>query len=193
MKSLSLLALAATALLPATSLAQSFEGPYAGVQIGWNNDRAPLPDGAATSTQERDSFVGGIYAGYDHAVADNVVLGVEGGFQIGVDDRISGANNLVAVDQRYAFDISTRAGYVVGDSTLAYVRGGYSNSRVRLSDVSATGYETENLDGWFVGGGVEHKLINNVSARLEYRYHQYDFDEDDLERHQVLAGVSYRF
>ena len=195
MKYVTLVVAAAAAALPASAMAQSFDGPYVGVQAGWNQDKVDIPTATTVEAEKRDAFVGGIYAGYDSQIAENIVLGVEGGFQITADDDVVGPNSLYSVDQRYAFDVSARAGYVIGEDTLAYVRGGYANSRVRVTDLSAAsaGYDSDNLDGWFVGGGVERKVLDNVSARVEYRYYQYDFGTDDIERHQVLAGVAYRF
>jgi outer membrane immunogenic protein len=195
MKIITLLAATAVTIFPATAMAQNFEGPYVGAQIGWNQDKANLPNGATATVQKRDALVGGIYAGYDHEVAKNVVLGVETGLQAGSEDQIIGAGNAYTIDQRYSFDISARAGYVINNDTLVYARGGYTNSRVRLTDSTAglSTQDSRNLDGWFVGGGVERKLLTNVSARLEYRYHQYDLDNGQIDRHQVLAGISYRF
>jgi len=77
------------------------------------------------------------------------------------------------------------------------VRGGYANTRARLArDVGGIAVsQKDNLDGWFVGGGVERKLLDNVSTRLEYRYADFGNTDDigKYERHQVLAGVAYRF
>ena len=178
------------ALSTAPAFAQEFQGPYAGAQVGWNHDKV-LAD-------KQDAVVGGVFVGYDHQVAPNVVLGVEGGFSVGESDRVGpyGPDN-ASLDPRYSFDASARAGYVLGERNLLYVRGGYANTRVRLArDVGGVAVSgKDNLDGWFVGGGVERKLLDNVSTRLEYRYADFG-DTDDIgkyERHQVLAGVAYRF
>lgn len=181
---------ALAALSSAPALAQEFEGPYVGAQVGWSQHKA-LGD-------KQDAVVGGVFAGYDHEVAPNVVLGVEGGFSLGAGDRVGpyGPDD-ASFDPRYAFDGSVRAGYVLGGRTLVYARGGYANVRAQLTrDVDGTTVsDRDSYDGWFVGGGVERKLLDNVSTRIEYRYH--DFGNDDglgtHERHQVLAGIAYRF
>jgi outer membrane immunogenic protein len=36
-----------------------------------------------------------------------------------------------SVDPKYSFDVTERAGYLVDPKTLLYVRGGYTNARVR--------------------------------------------------------------
>ena len=178
------------ALSSAPALAQEFQGPYAGAQVGWNQDKAV--------GDKQDAFVGGVFVGYDHEVVPNVVLGAEGGFSLGASDRVGpyGPDN-ASLDPRYSFDASSRAGYVLGERNLLYVRGGYANTRVRLTrDVGGVAVsDKDNLDGWFVGGGVERKLLDNVSTRLEYRYHDFGDNNETgkYERHQVLAGVAYRF
>ncbi|AYO75878.1 outer membrane protein [Novosphingobium panipatense] len=186
-------ALSSTALVFAVAIAtpaaaQEFQGPYVGAQVGWKQDKA--------INDSRNSVVGGVLAGYDQEVTPNVVLGVEAGFSLAASDRIGPAGtNAAVIDPDYSFDVSARAGYVVGQKNLLYVRGGYANSRgdfvrnigsVRVSD-------KETYDGWFVGGGVERKLLDNVSTRIEYRYSDLGSNNFKFDRHQVLAGVAYRF
>lgn len=180
-----LVALSAAAV-PAS--AQEFQGPYVGAQAGWNHDIA--------INDKKDAFIAGVFAGYDHEVAPNIVLGVEGGFSLGASDRIGpSGTNAATIDPNYSFDLSARAGYVVGEKNLVYVRGGYANSRADVSRTIAnvTTSDEQTFDGWFVGGGVERKLIDNVSARLEYRYSDLGSENAKYQRHQVLAGVAYRF
>ncbi|BAK67622.1 conserved hypothetical protein [Sphingobium sp. SYK-6] len=179
---------AAAALVSAPALAQSFQGPHIGVQAGWNHDIAINDD--------KDAVVGGVFAGYDYQVAPNIVLGAEAGFSLGASDRIgpSGPDN-ASINPLHAFDLSARAGYVVGENNLLYVRGGYANNRARFTQTVGTATLTDKrtYDGWFVGGGVERKLLDNVSARVEYRYGDLGGEDYKFERHQVLAGVAYRF
>lgn len=181
--------LAATSLVPLTAAsAQEFNGPYVGAQVGWNHDIA-IQD-------KRDAVVGGVYAGYDREVAPNIVLGAEAGFSLAADDRLGPTgSNAARIDPLHSFDLSARAGYVVGERNLLYVRGGYENSRARVSTTLAnvTVSNQQTFDGWFVGGGAERKLFDNVSARLEYRYSDLGTENRKYDRHQVLAGISYRF
>ncbi len=193
MKNLMLVGAALVALSAAPAMAQSstdapFNGPYVGVQAGLNHDIA--------INDKKDSFIGGVFAGYDHEVAPNIVIGAEGGFSLGASDRIGPAgNNAATLDPDYSFDVSARAGYVVGGNTLLYARGGYANTRARFTQTvnGATLSGKNSYDGWFVGGGVERKLLDNVSARLEYRFVNYDANGYDFKRHQGLVGVAYRF
>lgn len=187
---LMLVGAAFVALSSTPAVAREFQGPYVGAQAGWSQNKAV--------GDQQDAVVGGVFAGYDHEVIPNVVLGAEAGFSLGAGDRVGphSAEN-ASLDPRYSFDASARAGYVLGGRTLLYVRGGYANLRGRLThDVDGVAVTTsDNYDGWFAGGGIERKLIDNVSTRVEYRYSDFGDDHDlgKNERHQVLAGVAYRF
>jgi outer membrane immunogenic protein len=83
----------------------------------------------------------------------------------------------------------------VTDNTLIYARGGYTNARVRtsLDDGAAIPMASSHRDGWLVGGGVEHAITDNVSARAEYRYADLSEGDGRFDRHQALVGVAYRF
>ena len=189
MKKIMLAGAALVALSATPVLAQSeFQGAHVGVQAGWNHDIA--------INSKKDAVVGGVFAGYDHEVAPNIILGVEGGFSLAASDTIGPVGTDAAtIDPNYSFDLSARAGYVVGEKNLVYVRGGYANSRADVTRTVATvtTSDKQTFDGWFVGGGVERKLLSNVSARVEYRYNNFDADNAKYQRHQVLAGVAYRF
>jgi outer membrane immunogenic protein len=190
--------LAGTIALPAH--ADTFDGPYVGVQAGWN--RGEVAD-AATETlpldaeASRDALVIGGYAGYNHRIGENFVIGAEAGFSGAVDDEIRAQSdgNAVTLDPRYSFDLSARAGYLVTEETLVYLRGGYANTRVRtaLEGEDDILRSSDNLDGWSVGGGIERAITDRISARVEYRYSDLGTDDGRWDRHQVLVGVSYNF
>lgn len=180
--------------------ANNFDGPYIGVQAGWN--RAEVADRTIDSQPvdaevSRDAVVLGGYAGYNYKVSDRFVIGAEAGFSGAFDDEVRAqtSGDSVTIDPRYSFDLTARAGYLVDDKTLAYVRGGYANVRVRTTQVSddATSHTSDNLDGWLVGGGVERMLTDNISARLEYRYTDFGNNGGQYDQHQALVGISYNF
>jgi outer membrane immunogenic protein len=180
--------------------AETLDGPYVGVQAGWN--RGEIAD-AATETlpldaeASRDALVIGGYAGYNHRIGKSFVIGAEAGFSGAVDDEIRAQSNgnAVTLDPRYSFDLGARAGYLVTEETLVYVRGGYANTRVRATVEGEENVvrSSENLDGWFVGGGVERAITDRISARVEYRYSDLGGEGGTWDRHQALVGVSYNF
>lgn len=188
MKHILLASVLAAALVPAAASAQSFDGAHVGVQAGIKHDTAINSD--------QDSFIGGVYAGYDREVSPNIVLGAEAGFSLAASDRIGPAGtNAATVDPLHSFDVSARAGYVLGGKNLLYVRGGYENTRARLTSTVGNLVDSDKrtYDGWFVGGGIERQLIDHVSTRLEYRFSDLGSDGRDYNRHQLLLGVAYKF
>ncbi len=193
-------ALLATGLIAATpALAEPFNGPSVGVQAGWSKNKIGNLDndlGIVAVDRSRDSFTGGVYAGYDYKLGSNVVIGAEAAFNIAAKDRILTHGTVDTIfNPRHAFDLSARAGYLVDDSSLIYVRGGYDNLLARTTLIDADGAlsSKESYDGWLVGGGVERALGDNLSTRLEYRYSDLGSGASKFDRHQVLLGVAYRF
>ena len=194
------LATALAAPFATAASAAPFDGPYVGAQVGWQSQKMRNTNstfGAIPVDETKNSVTGGVFAGYDKTVGGRFVLGAEGGldFNSDADVTASVAGATYAVDPKYSFDLSARAGYLATPQTLLYVRGGYSNERVRTTIASGSTVRTnsENQDGWLVGGGVERAITDKMSARLEYRYAKYDQDNGKDERHRVLAGLSYRF
>ncbi|EJU11314.1 hypothetical protein LH128_19636 [Sphingomonas sp. LH128] len=190
--------LVAAAASPAA--AQTFDGPYAGIEAGWNQtkiDGAHTDIGRVDLDKSRDSVRAGIFAGYNYRANDRVVLSAEGGFSLGFDDQVtrSGSAGLTSIDPEYAFNVGARAGYLVTPETLLYARGGYENLRasVRRLDAGGARYDKDSFDGWSVGGGVERAITQRVSARVEYRYSDLGGGGTKFDRHQALAGVAYHF
>lgn len=189
---------AATLAVPAQ--ADTFDGPYIGAQAGWS--RAETADATIEAQPidaetSRDALVIGGYAGYNHKIADSFVIGAEAAFSGTVDDKLraQSGGNAITIDPRYSFDLSARAGYLVNDKTLVYLRGGYANLRVRTTLSAEEGPQraSDNLDGWLVGGGVERAITDNISARVEYRYSDLGNDGGQWDQHQALVGISYNF
>lgn len=218
MRKLVLTALAAStaAAFAAPAMAQStgpFEGPRVGVIAGYDGLRPGHgKDSSISSDNGADGFLYGVDAGYDHQM---------GRFVLGAEGEISGSTAKTADDPdttdalgygrvKAGRDLyaGVRAGYLVGPSTMLYAKGGYTNARL---DLTASDGTTEtgrhfNLDGYRLGAGVEQAIGTNTYAKLEYRYSNYgnarleyangantnNFNVD-TDRHEVVAGVGFRF
>jgi outer membrane immunogenic protein len=196
----SIAAVALTAGFATAASAEPFNGPFVGVQAGWSQDDVGTPStplGDVGVNRSQDSLSGGVFLGYDYKISPRVVVGAEAGVQLGADDSIVRDNgtSLVTIDPKRSLDLTARAGYLVNDDTLVYARGGYTNARVRTSIQDSAGIRSASADrdGWLVGGGVEHALSDNVSARLEYRYSDLGEGDGGFDRHQALFGIAYRF
>lgn len=193
-------ALAAFGAAAAPAHADTFDGPYVGVTAGWERNEIAdrIEARPITGEASRDALVLGGYAGYNLKATDRIVIGAEAGFTAAVDDtsRAISTGRPLSIDPRYSFDLSARAGYLVTDKALVYVRGGYANTRVRTTFAPATGapvVTSDNLDGWQIGGGIEYAISEHVSARAEYRYSDLGSNGGQYDRHQTLVGVSYNF
>lgn len=176
-----ILATAALALMAAATPAfaqdeaKPFQGPRVEVVGGWDRVNG---GGAGTS-----GFVYGGGIGYD-LQRGQAVFGIDGEITGSTAKETDAGITVKAGRDLYA---GVRAGYVVTPNTLLYAKGGYTNARVTAE--SAGVRVGENLDGFRLGAGVERKF-GPVYGKVEYRYSNYD---QDLERHQVVAGIGYRF
>jgi outer membrane immunogenic protein len=179
MRILATMALALTAVAtPAFAQTEGgqFQGPRAEIVGGWDRVQG---DGDGKS-----GFTYGGAIGYD-LQRGNVVFGVDGEITGStVKERDAGVT-LKAGRDLYA---GARLGYVVVPSTLLYVKGGYTNARFTAEAAGVKASET--LDGFRLGAGVERSFFGNAYGKVEYRYSNYS---QDIVRHQVLAGIGYRF
>ncbi len=139
------------------SFAADFTGPRVGANVGLADENFV---GDA-------SFTYGAEVGYDHAIADNAIVGVTAEIQ---DTDDTGRELALTV----------RAGGVVGNSALVYVLGGYTN-------LNAVGF---NFEGFKIGAGVEVAVTEQAFVKFEHRYANYD---SGVKYHQNLVGVGFRF
>lgn len=207
-----MIALAAVAVAGpalAQDVAETFNGPFVGIQGGWQQDRQTLQlnnSGVISEASQSKSGLGyGGQIGYDFRLSPTVVLGAE------VDvtgrtgnSRIGGVNGY-DLSQGRTIAATARLGYLATPEGLLYVRGGYANGRFTLSD--ATSSQSTNRDGYQVGVGYEQQLRQNVSARLEYTHsgfgtaNIFDLAQNvgatdanvKYSRNAVTAGLNFRF
>lgn len=188
------------ASIASPALAAPFNGPYVGAQVGWQSEKTrdvKSSFGTIPVNDRKDSITGGVFVGYDKTINGRFVVGAEAGLDLASDDEVqaSAAGTNYLVDPKYSFDVTARAGYLVNPKTLLYVRGGYTNARVRATVANGTAIESagRSEDGWLAGAGVERQVAQNLTARLEYRYSKFGEGGGQDYRHRVLAGLSYRF
>ena len=162
--------------------------------------------------QSTEGFLYGIDAGYDIALG-SVVVGVEGEWSNSTgktkadreDPNFFGYGKIAPGRDLY---VGARVGFAAGAGTLIYAKGGYTNAHLNVltSNGEVDRKEKFRLDGWRVGAGVEHAIGSRSYAKIEYRYSNYtdaDFEfrdggttdrfEVDTDRHQIVAGVGFRF
>ena len=222
MKKISALLVAGSVLAISTpAMAQdltegTFTGPRVEALVGFDTTRA----GSSTDddvNEDNDQSIDGL--GYGAAIgydfnAGGVVIGAEAELTDstaetefdGSDFEGFGLGNVETGRDIY---VGARVGFLVGDQAMIYAKGGYTNARYNVaSSFNGDEYRAKiDTDGFRVGAGVEYAFGTNTYGKLEYRYSNYsdaelDFEGDapdvslgevDLDRHQVMAGVGFRF
>jgi len=191
-------ALIASTAMAAPAFAQdsTFTGPRAEAVVGWDR----VTDESFNTDSSRDGVVYGGQVGYDFQ-RGNAVFGVEGEVT-GASTKDTARGVLVAGDElrtKAGRDLyaGARLGFVVGQNTLIYAKGGYTNAQfeTRYTAAGTDITERDNVDGWRLGAGAEVKLNDKVYLKGEYRYSKYDNEDAgvDAKRHQVIGGVGIRF
>ena len=188
---------------------------YDVLKSGEQDDGVDSDDNNGDESLEGALF--GVGVGYDFDLG-GIVAGVEGEFSEStgkqeLDETLDGINFTSSVKTGRDLYVGGRIGFRAGPSTLVYAKGGYTNTAIEA------GFETDddrfefdsNVDGWRLGAGIEQLFGPNAYGKIEYRYSNYgnlDFSDDfdlndfeaedfntdiDLDRHQIVAGVGFRF
>ena len=103
------------------------------------------------------------------------------------------------VDQGLNGSLRARAGIAL-DRFLVYGTGGAALTDLELSGGGVCDDQT--LWGWTAGAGVESMLTDNITARVEYRYTDYEDKtftlaaapvNSDLTTHTIRGGIGLKF
>ncbi len=200
----------ATAPVFGQEATNSFNGPFVGLQAGWQQDRQKAGEGAALYDPVSRSDSGLAYGGqvgYDFRLASNLVVGAEVALTGRTGSGVIGDGIfLYQLNQGRTVVASGRLGYLATPDDLLYVRGGYANARSTISSGPGSGRVSINREGYLIGAGYERMLAQRVSARIEYGYSDLGSDEffnsnigpdgvtiKSYSRHAITAGVNFRF
>lgn len=172
--------------------ANNWTGFYLGVLGGYGFGTA---DTDAVGDIEADGFDIGGYAGANWQWG-NYVIGAEADLLWPFRDDSSAG---VSVDQGLNGSLRARAGIAL-DRFLLYGTGGLAATEFEVS--AGGGSEEQALWGWTAGAGVEGMLTDNITARIEYRYTDYQDEtfahgagpiESDFSDHTIRGGVGVKF
>ncbi|MGB3898201.1 MAG: outer membrane protein [Mesorhizobium sp.] len=167
----------------------TWTGAYIGAHAGYGWGHTEDTNNPAANRKNIDGFIGGIQAGYNHQLDNNVVLGVEATLDFGnVKNTWDGENEF---DPYYTKDevngvgtLRARLGYAV-DRFLPYITGGvavgHSKHVLGCSPAHAPGgtlgcatpFEDSGSDwsvGYVVGAGAEYAVTENWTIRAEYNF-----------------------
>jgi outer membrane immunogenic protein len=197
-----------------------FTGPRVEALLGYDiiGAGSDIDDDSTDGDSDIDGLLYGVGVGFDFSVG-GAVVGVEGEYS-GSNAKTENGDGfgVYGTEQGRDLYIGARAGILATTNTLVYVKGGYTNTRTDFFARDNAGNRDEaevEFDGWRIGAGVEHAIPVSIGsgafAKLEYRYSNYregnvtfsdaafDIDDDlpdfdtDLDRHQIVAGVGFRF
>lgn len=201
----------------------TWTGFYVGAQAGygWGRDTtkeyltATMGYIGLKNTFKPDGFLGGLHAGANYQFG-TFVVGLEGDIEFGrvkggfVDPPAPpfnpGGRGNTEIDLQGS--VRARLGYAFGPALL-YATGGVAGARLTSTYYNWPGTgETfkRNVVGYTLGGGLEYAFTPSLSARVEYRYTQFELVQNhsmiafpgfsgtqEPHYHATRAGLSYRF
>jgi outer membrane immunogenic protein len=145
----------------------------------------------------RDAYAlgGQVYTGYNWQ-AGQIVYGVEAdlGYS-GADVSRGGVNH----KNRFNGSVRGRVGYDL-NPFLLYATAGVAAANNKLSN--GTGSDSNTAFGYTVGAGAEAFVTNNITARVEYRYTDYQKKDFDIggtnfsrgyDENSVKVGIGVKF
>ncbi|RBO95890.1 outer membrane protein [Pseudochrobactrum asaccharolyticum] len=194
----------------------SWNGAYIGAQAGFSAARnklsfTGLPNEASANS---NGFVGGIFAGYNWAITDTIIYGLEGDINFANLKKdttlLSNQNANFNWNIKTDFEGAIRARLGVSyQRWLPYIAGGVSIARLKdsfsLNNATNTvpvAESTTTRVGFTIGAGVDYAVTDNILLRAEYRYNDYgkksiSADNLSLDRklssNNVRLGIAYKF
>jgi outer membrane immunogenic protein len=199
-----LLAAVSATLLATPAFAQS-DAPFTGLRVegivGYDAFNISEDSDDTDADDTIDGLAYGVQGGYDFNVG-NIVVGVEGEFTDSTGE-LEDDEDVFSVRAGRDLYVGGRVGFLAGPRSLIYLKGGYTNTAIEYDEQDGTEtfeLDTE-IDGFRLGAGAEFLFGRNTYGKVEYRYSNYSSLQDeggadidiDLDRHQVVAGVGFRF
>ena len=147
---------------------------------GFGGEGGALTIGGGYDYQFAPKFVAGL-------LIDYTMHGADTDLDLNIDNFLT-ANVGFGLDNELS--VGGRLGYLVTPATLIYGSIGYS--RIELDDarlsVNVDGLgsfgtrvaSSGAIDGFFLGGGIETKITDNISLKLDYRYTNGDSEQITL-------------
>lgn len=191
---------------------ESWTGVYVGAAVGAGAGSTTLDAGSGVFELDGIGAEGVLWSaalGYDYQVNARWVVGgmldyTGSSIETTLGGSITGTGSAgYDLTADHAFSILGRAGYLTGPDTLVYGLAGYTrqyySGGLFVSGLGSTSYEFD-TGGLTVGAGIENRIGNNMSVKLEYRYTDFDdvdiiptFLGTDTVSHTVRLGLNYKF
>jgi high affinity Mn2+ porin len=153
------------------------------VGYGQGRANATVTDPAVTSLANTfGGNIAGVQLGYNMVLASRVLLGLETDLTFAnyLDSNallaaVPTARSNVREEYDYTGTVRARLGYVVDPRWMVYGTGGFAFAGTRMLNMPGIDEEKKlNVrPGWSLGAGLEYALSPHWSARAEYLYNQY--------------------
>lgn len=196
------------ACVSSPALADAPSGARIEAHVGWDRPGAELDydDGVDqfSVSGHDDGLLYGGEIGYDHAVGA-MSLGIYAGLDMSDAKRCEEVfgDDAACLKIKRNITAGVRAGGMMGNWAMLYVKGGYSNGRARVSyqdfiDPTNNDSLSKSRGGWHLGAGLETALGSNAYAKVEYVYTDYKNFSDGVtslgfDRSQIIGGIGFRF
>ncbi|MDO1581533.1 outer membrane protein [Rhizobium oryzicola] len=184
----------APAAVEAVAPAFTWGGAYIGAHGGyaWENGDFRDAFGGTASGNFDGGRIGG-FVGYNWQMSSGFVVGLEGDVNYDWNDKSFAPGFRAGTD--FSGSVRGRVGYAM-DRALIFAAGGWTATN---GFVKGPGFDTDKtLNGWTIGAGVDYAFTDNVFARVEYRYN--DFEDKniggikaDFDQHVVNVGIGVKF
>lgn len=176
---------------------------------GWSDSDQTFSTGGNSWSVDvnADGFIGAVGLGYDFQIHRDMVLGVFADYTIGnLDDDYTLAGLPGSAEYDNIFAIGGRWGVTVHQDLMLFASVGYTSADIELSTPGEPSSKFD-LDGYFLGVGLERKIRDNLYLTADYRYSDFGdhsvtvtgdcgvtcrFDFED-ELHHVRFGLNYKF
>lgn len=155
--------------------ADNFDGLRVGVIGGVTGDDFAV---------DNSDFTYGAVVGYDLAINDGFLVGVEA-------DIATTDVNVSPLDANRQISAAVRATVPLSSKFAVYGSVGYTNLAVDFD-----GGPEADFDGYRLGAGAEYALSDTFYTTLEYRYSDFDINAGgsiDSGVHSALVGLGLRF
>jgi outer membrane immunogenic protein len=190
---------------PETSRQFSWTGFYAGLHVGagFGDADVNIPAYPSSFSESPSGAVAGGHIGYNFQ-SGRLVFGIEAdlSFSGANDSALSGLRaELYNIEEDWRASVRGRFGLASGHS-LYYGTAGWARTRLTTHYVPlAGGIDHDTIDGWTVGGGIEHAVASKLVLRLEYLYSDLgtaNFFHNgpssvDYTTQELRVGASFRF
>ncbi|MDM9619879.1 hypothetical protein A6U87_04915 [Rhizobium sp. AC44/96] len=181
--------------IPEAPVAQNEPAPAATWQGFYLGGAGTYNMGSFTDKYNARAIGGQIYSGYNWQQGQ-IVYGVEG--DIGYSGADGAAHGGTAKNEVNG-SIRGRIGYDL-NPFLLYGTAGLAATKNKFSN--GNGSDTDTALGYTVGAGAETFVTNNITARVEYRYTDYQHNDFDIggsnisrgyDEHSVKVGIGMKF